>query len=206
MSFQSHQAPNTIETTYTETQLQNEESYKDLSLNHNKILTAFYDYYMEFEPQTVKKIFRLMFSLNKIFRLLLLYCLFYHTIWWLPNSTSKNLAINYSNIDPIIFIVLLYYNFFVIFNNFFLRTLFFPLLKSVFSVNRVRFLFDTFEIFIHILINLLVFCYLKNYLESDYVILIMSPHFFLIICKMFDISIILNNCELLTNRTGKHLN
>ncbi len=206
MTFQIHQAPKTIETTNTETQLQNEESYKDLSLNHKKILTAFYDYYMEFEPQTVKKIFRLMFSLNKIFRLLLLYCLFYHTIWWLPNSTSRNLAINYSNIDPIIFIVLLYYNFFVIFNNFFLRTLFFPLLKSVFSVNRVRFLFDTFEIFIHILINLFVFCYLKNYLESDYVILVMSPHFFLIICKMFDISIILNKCELLTNRTGKHLN
>jgi len=162
MTFQIHQAPKTIETTNTETQLQNEESYKDLSLNHKKILTAFYDYYMEFEPQTVKKIFRLMFSLNKIFRLLLL--------------------------------------------NFFLRTLFFPLLKSVFSVNRVRFLFDTFEIFIHILINLFVFCYLKNYLESDYVILVMSPHFFLIICKMFDISIILNKCELLTNRTGKHLN
>ena len=205
MSYHSHQTPKSSDTANTESQLKNEDSYYYLCLNHKQILTAFYDYYMEFTPQAVKKIFKLMFSLNKIFRLLLLYCLFYHTIWWLPNSTSKNLAINYSNIDPIIFVVLLYYNFCVLINNFLLRLIFSPLLKCVVSVNRVRLWLDTCEIFIHILINLFVFCYLKNYFESDYVIFIMSPHFFLIMCSMFDISITLNNYELFTNRTGKNI-
>jgi len=203
MSCQSHQAAKYSETVSTESQSKNEDSYYYLFLNHKHILTAFYDYYMEFTPQTVKQIFKFMFMLNKISRILLLYCLFYNTIWWLPNSTSKNLAINYSNIDPVIFFILVYYNFSVQINSFFFRLIFLPFLKCFVPDNYVRFLLDVCEIFFHLLINLFVFFYLKKYFESVRVFLILSPHFFLIICSMFDISIKLCNCELFTNRIGK---
>ena len=180
------------------------ESYYYLCLDHKEILTAFYGYYMEFTPSTVKKIFKLMFLLNKIFRLLLTYCLFYHTIWWLPNSTSKNLAINYSNIDPFIFFILIYYNFYkLLINDLLFRLIFMPLLKFVVPDRMsMNYLLNLSEIFIHISMNCCVFYYLQYYFEPKYVVLIMLPHIFFLMYNMFDISITLYNCEVFSNRSG----
>ena len=68
------------------------DAYYFLCLDHREILTIFYDYYMDFKPSTMRKIFTTLFQVNKLVKLLLVYFLFYHTVWWANNSTSNNLA------------------------------------------------------------------------------------------------------------------
>lgn len=175
---------------------QNLEKYYYLCMDHKEIMTIFYDYYMDFSPVAVKKIFRIMFVLNKAFRLLLTYCLFYHTIWWLPNSTSKNLAINYSNINPVVFFMLVHYNFyqFSIYN---------LILKRF--CNKIKFLRDVGEFLVHIPINVCIFYYLRVYLryELGKIIIIILPHLLFVVLNSYDVSVRIFKCNIFTNHSGK---
>lgn len=182
------------------------ENYFYLCLDHREIFTAHYDYYMEFTPTSVKKIFKLMFTLNKAFRLLLIYCLFYHTVWWLPNSTSKNLAINYSNIDPLIFLIIIYYNFYhIIINDLLLRTLAYKPLKMIVADKHLKLILNVCEIFLFVSINLFIYVYLQSYLNlysSKHIIFIMLPHLFFLCYNMFEIKITLFNYNIFSNQSG----
>jgi hypothetical protein len=185
------------------------ENYFYLCLDHRDIFTAHYDYYMEFAPSSVKKIFKLMFTCNKIFRLLLIYCLFYHTVWWLPNSTSRNLAINYSNIDLFIFLIIIYYNFYhIIINDLVLRTFAYKLFQMIVTDKYLKIILNLCEICLFVLINLFIYFYLQYYLNlysSKHIIFIMLPHLFFLCYNMFEIKITLFNYTIFSNQASKRL-
>ena len=177
----------------------------DLTIEHNNVLAFFYDYYMDFSPKNVKRIFLLFFPLNRLFKLLFIYCLFYHSIWWLPNSTSNNLAINYSNINSIIFTILIYYNFYeLIFTNIFLRLICFNLMKlfGLFTLEKRKKILNNVQIFIYLLMNSIIFYYFKFILNIsiNFLFIIMMPSLFIYIHDNFDFNLKLLNITLLSNQ------
>ncbi len=186
------------------------ETKSDLTVSHT--ICMYMDYYMDFSPHNVKRIFLFFFPLNRLFKLLLIYCLFYHSVWWLPNSTSNNLAINYSNINSRLFSILLYYNFHEIFiSNFFIRIFCFNILKflRLIPVERLKHMLNMMEISIYILINITIFYYLKCVLNSSvkHLTIVMLPHLFIYFQRNFDIHLKIFNQTILSNEPSiKKLN
>ena len=170
-----------------------QESYHNLCMSHEEALTAFYDHYMDFSPGSVRQIFALMFELNKLLRLLLIYCLLYHTVWWLPNSTSHNSAINFSLIDPVIFVVLIYLNFYHLLVNRFLIQLICSKLALI------RPFLAVIEAAVYVLINLSIACYLKYYLTYSikFIIMFMLPHLACLVYNNFSLNLTLLSCKII---------
>lgn len=181
------------------------DNYYFLCLDHKEISNLFYDYYMEFTPSTIKKTFLCLFPLNRFFRLFLIHCLFYHSIWWLSNSTSNNLAINYSMINPNLFTILVYFNFHdLLITHFLIRLILFNLIKSfnIISLGKLKQMLNLFEFLIYFLVELYVFYTLRNH-TVGFICLIMVPHLFFIFYHKFDINITLFNVNLLSNQPYK---
>lgn len=178
----------------------------DITIDHKEVLSLFYDYYMEFSPTSVKRIFLLFFPLNKLFKLLLVYCLFYHSIWWLPNSTSNNLAINYSNINSFAFIILLYFNFYELLISFlFIRSICFNCLNRLrlIPVVRLKSYLNLIELLLYSFFNLIIFYYFKFILNISFklLFLIQLPHLLIYFHNNFDISLKLFNFNIFSNES-----
>ena len=134
-----------------------------------------------------------MFELNKLLRLLLIYCLLYHTVWWLPNSISHNSAINFSLIDPVIFVVLFYLNFYHLLVN---RVLI-GLVCS--KIALIKPFLVVIEAAVYVLINLSIACYLKYYLTYSikFIILFMLPHLVCLVYNNFGLNLTILNQKLI---------
>ena len=159
---------------------------------------------MDFSPKTVRRIFTILFSLNRWFRLVLVYCLFYHTIWWLPNSTSSNLAINYNNIDSYLFFIIVYFNFNdLLINQLLTRYFLYNFVKysNVISTHGLKIILNIFELLFHLSINILIFYYLKYGLNycTVFIFFLMSPNLFFLFYFNFDINVKVLNFSLFTN-------
>lgn len=177
----------------------------DIAQEHKNDLTSVYDSYFEFSPLNVKRIFLLFFPLNRLFKLLLVYCLFYHSIWWLPNSTSNNLAINYSNINAYVFCILLHYNFYDLFvGHLFIRLFCFNLFNyfRLIPNEKLKLALNLVEFSIYLFITLSIFYYFKFILNVsiNFLTMIMCPHIFFYFYKHFDIDFKLFNVTLFTNQ------
>jgi hypothetical protein len=167
---------------------------------HREISTQLYDYYMDFSPKAIRRAFTLLFQLNKLFRLLLIHFMFYHSIWWSPNSVSSNLAINYSLIDLKLFAILAYLNFY----EFIVNTLVFNLIvvtvlkqSNVPNSSILRTLLTYIELGLYLFCDLLIFGYLKFQLTfpNETIALFLGPHLFFLINSHFDLNFtFLNIC------------
>jgi hypothetical protein len=173
-------------------------------IEHQDQSINYFDYYMEFTPKLLKRIFNIGFLLNKLLIIILFYCVFYNTIWWFKNSSSNNFAINYQIIDSNIFFILIYINFhdFLI-NTILLRTILFHLLKSfhVISTPKLKIILNFFEILFKFLIICFNFLYLIYYAKFSlkFTILFILPHLYYLIYYSFNYEIKFLNYILFTN-------
>ena len=87
------------------------ESYHFLCTKHRETLNIPFDYYMEFTPSMMRRIFVVMFHVNRLNKLLLVHLLFYHSVWWSSNSSSSHSALNYACLDTTLVYSLVYFNF-----------------------------------------------------------------------------------------------
>lgn len=184
------------------------DNYSNLCLAHKEILCGIYDYYMDFTPVTIKRIYLVVFSMNKFFRLILVYFLFYHSIWWQSNSISNNLALNYSLINPNLFFIILYFNHYeLLVNKLILKLIISNILKTLhlFDTSTLKKLLNYLEILIYIVVNLTIFSYLRFNLNYSYkwLSLFMIPHLAFLLYHNFDINITLFNFCLYTNQLAK---
>ena len=175
-----------------------------LYIEHQDKSINYFDYYMEFTPTILKRIFNIGFFLNKLLIIALVYCVFYNTIWWYKNSASNNLAINYQIIDSNVFFILIYINFhdFLI-NTLLLRTILFHLLKAfhIISTPKLKALMNILEILFKFLIINFNFLYLIYFAKFSFkfTFLFMLPHAFSLIYYSFNYEIKIFNYILFAN-------
>ena len=176
-------------------------------LHHKEISTKYYDYYMDFGPSTVRRCFSLLFHLNKLFRLVLVHFLFYHSNWWSSNST--NLAVNYSLIDIKLFLILLYLNFHeflvngVLINLFIVRVVLARcgLAASPASLGHVRRILASLELLLYAACAGFIFYFLKFRLDFSYemIALFIVPHGLFLFYSHFDLNLSLFNICFFSN-------
>lgn len=193
-------------------QVQNDlENYDLLCLSHKEILSGIYDFYMDFSPSVIRKIYLFIFNSNKLFRQILVNFLFYHSIWWSSNSITNNLAINYSLINPYLFCIILYLNYYeFIINQILLRYVLFYTIKSLHLINQnsLRYLLNQIETFLYFTICIAIFIYIKFCLNFsiNIIVLFLGPHLFFMFYNHFDINVTILNYCLLTNELVKPAN
>lgn len=177
-------------------------------MSHKDFQSGFYDFYMDFSSSTIKKFYLFVFNTSKLIRLILIYFLFYHTIWWTKNSITNNLAINYSLINSKLFFILIYFNYYeILINQILLRFFCFNIFKSLklFNLNRTKSILSLMEMFIYFLISMLILWYLKvnqNY-SIKFTAFFVLPHLIFMLYHHFDIEITLFNYCLCTNEASK---
>ena len=183
------------------------DDYNFLCLDHKEQLTMYYDYYMEFKPSIVRKIFQFLFPINRLTKLLLIHFLFYHTVWWSNNSTSNNLAINYNSINKFLFYSIAYFNFYdVLIGTILIKLILFNVFKQFhfISLNRLRSLLSILELIIYISIVVFLtynFKFEQN-MSPELICIIIIPHVCFLIYNKFDINIKLFNFTLFSNQTN----
>ena len=175
-----------------------------LYIEHQDKSIDYFDYYMEFSPVFLKKIFHVGFLLNKLLIIILVYCVFYNTIWWYKNSASNNLAINYQIIDSNVFFMIIYFNFhdFLV-NTLLLRTILFNLMKffHVISTPKLKTLLNILEVLFKLVIIIVKFLYLTYFAQFTikFTLLFILPHVYFLIYYSFNYEIKILNYVLLTN-------
>lgn len=184
------------------------ENYDLLCLSHKELLSGIYDFYMDFSPSVIRKAFLVIFNSNKLFRQILVNFLFYHSIWWSSNSITNNLAINYSLINPYLFAIILYFNYYeFIINQILLRYVLFYIIKSLHLINQnsLPSLLSHIETFLYISICIAIFTYMKFCLNFsiNIIVLFVAPHLFFMFYNHFDINVTILNYCLLTNELVK---
>jgi hypothetical protein len=185
-------------------------------LMHKEISTQLYDYYMDFSPKTIRKAFTCLFQLNKFFQLLLIHFMFYHSIWWSPNSVSNNLAINYSLIDLKLFSILVYLNFYeLIINQLIFNLIVINVLRhlQVPNAGHIRQCLTYVELAVYFVFDFVIFGYLKFKLNfpNETIALFLVPHVLFFLNNHFDLNFtILNRCLFsnlsFTNQASQHRN
>lgn len=180
------------------------DDYNYLYVEHQDQSINYFDSYLEFTPLSLKRIFNAGFLLNKLLILVLIYCVFYNTIWWFKNSTSNNLAINYQIIDANIFLILVYINFhdFLI-SNLLLRKISFNILKYLpfISKLKLKIILNSVEILIKILLVILIsiyFIYYANY-TFNFTLIVLVPHVCFVFYYSYNYEIKFLNYVLFTN-------
>ncbi|RNA14345.1 transmembrane 39A isoform X1 [Brachionus plicatilis] len=184
------------------------ENYDLLCLSHKEILSGIYDFYMDFSPSVIRKIFLVIFNSNKVFRQILVNFIFYHSIWWSTNSITNNLAINYSLINPYLFAIIVYFNYYeFLINQILLRYVLFYTIKSLHLINHnnLRCLLSRIESFLYFSICLAISIYMKFYLKFSIklIVLFSGPHLFFMLYNHFDINVTILNFCLFTNELMK---
>lgn len=187
------------------------DEYFYLCMDHREILTIFYDYYMDNSPATIKKLFNVLFQLNKFTRQLLVYCLLYHSIWWTTTSATSSSNENRTDAkytNKFIFYIIFYFNFYeLIVQHLFIKIVCFNLFKSfhLCAVQRLKAVLNFVEFLVYLLVSFVIFYILKfeyNY-SIHFINLIMLPHIFFLFYNHFDINITLFNYTLFTNQPEK---
>jgi hypothetical protein len=178
-----------------------------LCLDHKDQLTMYYDYYMEFKPSIVRKIFQFLFPINRLTKLLLVHFLFYHTVWWSNNSTSNNLAINYSAINKFLFYSIAYFNFYdILVGTILIKFVLFNLFKQFhfITLSRLKSLLSILELLIYIsVVVFLIYSFkFEQNMSAELISIIIIPHVIFLIYNKFDISIKLFNFTLFSNQTN----
>lgn len=175
-----------------------------LCLIHREISAQLYDYYMDFSPETTRRAFSILFELNKLFRLVLIHFLFYHSVWWSSNSVSDNNVVNYSLIDYKLLLVLVYLNFYdLLISQFLIQLVTLNLLKSIghFSTSHIRKFLTGLELAFYAICESALFFFLRVQLEFslDAIAVFMAPHLLFFVYTHFDLELTLFNICFITN-------
>jgi hypothetical protein len=185
------------------------DDYYFLCMAHKEILTIFYDYYSECDPEFVKKAFSILFPINRLIKQLLVYCLVYHSIWWgAHNSYLNNLALNFDNINSFLFFTIFYYNFYeLIIRSFFMRHICFNILRhfNFFTMQQLKSFLNYAELFIYLLINMKIYFTLKfeQKLANNFICFLMLPHFYFLFYNTFDFKLVIFNYTVFSNKVEK---
>lgn len=156
--------------------------YYELLCEH-LVPTLLFDYYMEQKPSIFRKLHAIVIEFGKAIRILFLYFLFYHSIWYSSshNNHRRNSPINFDLMDVKVFFILIYLNYYhVLIDLVLVKFFLYHFIRSfrILSLYRTKIALNSIEILIYVSIDVYLYYYLRHICDYNLVMisLFLIPH------------------------------